>query len=63
MKEAFIVIVDYDEESIKPAIGDIQWAILDALASQHLAWQIHTTELTAAMLKRHDLPAAEQETP
>ena len=69
MRRAFIVIVNYDDEGNKPAIGDIAWALEDFLRrrNQHplshpTQWQIHTTELTAAMLERHNLPAAEQET-
>lgn len=60
MREAFIVIVNYDDPANKPVIGDIMWALHDAILPK--AWDIHATTLTSSMLERHELPA-EQETP
>lgn len=44
MRQAFIVIVDYDDPVNAPVIGDIAWSIRDAIERWGTDWQINVTD-------------------
>lgn len=58
MKKAFLVIIDYPDDSDihEPHIGDVHWTLLGKGWDLLCGWQVHTTEATPEMLAQHGVP-------